>query len=87
MRRERPRTAPARRPEIEGVRRRADAITARILYSDEAAIDLDIAINDLRERVRERFPDRLWFFEMVYEARWQRLREQGWARAGRDEAG
>ena len=66
------------------LRRRADAITARILYSDEPLIDLEIAINNLRELVRDRWPDRVWLFDVVYEARWQRLQEQGWAhdRAG-----
>ena len=66
----------------EEFRRRADAITARLLYSDEERIDLDIAINDLRAFVEERWPDRLWLFEAIYAARWQRMREQGWARSG-----
>ncbi|MHC4550568.1 MAG: hypothetical protein ACYTEZ_17535 [Planctomycetota bacterium] len=65
---------------MDELRRRADAITARLLYSDEPLIDLEIAINELREYVRERWPDRVWLFESIYEARWRRLREQGWAR-------
>jgi hypothetical protein len=71
----------AARARVDDLRRRADAITSRILYSDEPRIDLDLAIGALREDVGRRYPDRLWLFELVYEARWRRLREQGWARA------
>ncbi|MHC4222831.1 MAG: hypothetical protein ACYSX0_12285 [Planctomycetota bacterium] len=70
----------AARARVDELRRRADAITSRILYSDEPRIDLDIAIGALRDDVERRYPDRLWLFEVVYEARWKRLREQGWAR-------
>jgi hypothetical protein len=70
---------PSRR-DADELRRRADAITARLLYSDEPRVDLEIAINDLRDFVEERLPDRLWLFDCIYEARWRRLREQGWAR-------
>ncbi len=69
------------RRRIDELRRRADAITARLLYSKEPLIDIEIAINELRERVREQSPDRVWLFDAVYEARWCRLREQGWTRA------
>ena len=65
---------------MDELRHRADAITNRLLYGDEDAIDLDIAINELREFVRERWPDRVWLFDVIYVARWDRLREQGWAR-------
>ncbi len=69
------------RRRIDELRRRADAITARLLYSKEPLIDIEIAINELRERVREQSPDRVWLFDAVYAARWCRLREQGWTRA------
>lgn len=79
------RTRPPRpRRDAEEVRRRADAITSRLLYSDEPRIDLDLAINDLREFVLERLPDRVWLFDCLYGARWQRLREQGWEHARPD---
>lgn len=68
---------PGRRA-AEELRLRADAITARILYSDEPRVDLDIAINDLRDFVESSLPDRVWLFDCIYEARWRRLREQGW---------
>ncbi|MCK6460577.1 MAG: hypothetical protein L6Q95_11875 [Planctomycetes bacterium] len=68
---------PGRRAADE-LRLRADAITARLLYSDEPRVDLEIAINDLRDFVESSLPDRLWLFDCIYEARWRRLREQGW---------
>jgi hypothetical protein len=61
----------------EELSRRADAITARILYSDEPWVDVDIAIANLRDEVE---PDRAWLFDAVYVARWERLRAQAWAR-------
>lgn len=62
----------------DDLRRRADAITTLILYSDEPRVDVDIAIGALREEVEHWFPDRMWLFEILYERRWERLREQGW---------
>ena len=72
------RTMPPGRRAADELRRRADAITSRLLYSDEPRVDIDIAIQGLRDFVEERFPDRVWLFDCIYEARWQRLREQGW---------
>jgi hypothetical protein len=69
--------SPGRRAADE-LRLRADAITSRLLYSDEPRVDLDIAINDLRDFVETSLPDRVWLFDCIYEARWRRLREQGW---------
>lgn len=64
----------------EDLRRRADLLTWSILYGDLASIDVDIAIDALREDVRATLPDRLDLFEMIWVARWRRLREQGWSR-------
>lgn len=64
----------------EDLRRRADALTWSILYGDLASIDVDIAIDALREHVRAHLPDRLELFDMVWVARWQRFRDQGWSR-------
>ena len=71
------------RTRVDDLRRRADAITARLLYSKEPLIDMEIAINELRERVREQWPDRVWLFDAVYGARWRRLADQGWTRPRR----
>ena len=68
-------------PDTEELRRRADAITSRILYGDEPRLDLDIAISALKGWVEEQLPDRVWLFEIVYEARWERMRAQGWSRS------
>jgi hypothetical protein len=62
----------------EDLRLRADAITTMILYGDEPSIDIQIAIEALRDWVREVMPDREVLFEQVYVARWRRLVEQGW---------
>jgi hypothetical protein len=70
----------AARAEIDDLARRADRVTSLLLYSDLPEIDIDIAINELREFCRRHFPDRMELFGMVYESRWRRFREQGWAR-------
>lgn len=72
------------RPEARELRRRADGITWTLLYSDLPRIDVDIQIGNLRDWVREHLPDRLTLFEMIYEARWARLRAQGWERSRPD---
>ena len=58
---------------------RADAIKARLLYGNEPRIDLELAMNALRNWVEDTMPDRVRLFDMIYVARWERLREQGWA--------
>lgn len=74
------RTRERARADVEDLARRADRVTALLLYSDLPEIDIEIAINELREFCRRRFPDRMDLFRMVYESRWRRFREQGWAR-------
>jgi len=71
-------------PEAAELRRRGDALTWTILYSDLPRIDVDIAIAGLRDWVRRHLPDRLELFEMVWAARWERLRDQGWERTRRE---
>ena len=65
-------------PEALELRRRGDALTWTILYSDLPRIDVDLAIEALRDWVRRRLPDRLSLFDMIWVARWDRLRAQGW---------
>jgi hypothetical protein len=72
------------REDVDDLARRADRVTALLLYSDVPEIDLRIEMNELKEHVRSRFPDRVELFEMVYESRWRRFREQGWAREHRE---
>jgi len=74
----------ADREAMADLARRADRITSLLLHSDMPAVDIAIEIAALREHVRERFPGRDELFRMVYEGRWKRLREQGWARGADD---
>ena len=67
------------RADIEELAARADRVTALLLYSDLPQIDIEIEIDRLRESCRLHFPDRMELFRMVYESRWKRFREQGWA--------
>ena len=62
----------AGRPHAPGPRRRESP------DSDMPRIDVDLAIASLRDWVRAHLPDRLDLFEMVWAARWERLRDQGW---------
>lgn len=67
-------------PRAEELRRRADRLTNLILHSDLARVDIEIEKNELREWVRTHMPEKLGLYEMIYESRWRRLEEQGWAR-------
>ncbi len=58
------------------LQRRADRLSSLIVASDYPAIDIVIEIRKLREFARERFPDRVRLFEMVYESRFRRLWQQ-----------
>jgi hypothetical protein len=68
--------APGRREGMARLAREADRIATLILHGDLPDVDVDIAIERLRDRCRELFPDREDLFEMVYAARFRRLREQ-----------
>jgi hypothetical protein len=54
----------------------ADRVSRMILDRRCADVDIDIAINRVREKCLEMFPDKLYLFEMIYESRFRRLREQ-----------
>jgi hypothetical protein len=58
------------------LQRRADEITDLILARDYPAIDVVIEIRNLKEYVRDQFPERVRLFEMVYEGRFRRLWSQ-----------
>ncbi len=51
-------------------------ICQMILDDSCPEVDIEIAKAKLRERVAELFPDKLSVYEMVYEARFQRLWDQ-----------
>ena len=74
------RRRPPARSRSEELTRRADALTFQLLYGDLPAIDAALAIERLRAFVARHLPERALLFEMVWVARWERLRAQGWVR-------
>ena len=64
------------REQADEIRRKANRITAYILYSDMPRIDIVIQINNFREYVLDIFPDKEELFRSLYEARFKRLWEQ-----------
>ena len=54
----------------------ADRICRLILDADLPEVDVDIAIENLRDEADELFPGAGELFERIYESRFQRLREQ-----------
>jgi hypothetical protein len=56
--------------------RGAERICSMILDGELPAIDVDIAIGNLRDEAGQLFPDRAELFAMIYESRFQRLRQQ-----------
>ena len=65
-----------RRRRMADLARAADAICRMILSRRLPEIDVEIAIERLRDECERLFPGRGDLFEMVYEARFRRLREQ-----------
>ncbi len=47
-----------------------------ILISDYPEIDIEIEESKVRERCEEWYPDSMVLYEMIYESRFNRLREQ-----------
>ena len=60
----------------EDLKRQADRICFLIVASDYPDVDIDIEIRNLRKWCRRHFPTRRDLFEIIYENRFQRLREQ-----------
>ena len=54
----------------------AQAICRMILDEKCQRVDIQIARGNLKEKVKELFPDKMRAFEMIYEARFKRLWEQ-----------
>jgi len=63
----------------ERLQRRADRISALILFSDLPWIDIELEIQALRGWVEEQAPEKTELFDRVYESRFRRLRAQ-WGR-------
>lgn len=69
----------SRRSEDRKVReigRMADRIASLIVASDYPLIDIEIEKQKLRERIAELFPDRTGLYDLIYEPRFRRLKEQ-----------
>ena len=58
------------------IQRDASRICQMILDDSCPEVDIEIAKQKLRDRVAELFPDKLSVYEMIYEARFQRLWDQ-----------
>jgi len=54
----------------------ADRIASLIVASDYPMIDIEIEKKKLQERISEFFPDKEYLYELIYEPRFRRLREQ-----------
>ena len=65
-----------RRQRMEELQRMADRVCVLILSSDLPAVDIEIEKSKVRERCLELYPDREWLFDIIYESRFDRLREQ-----------
>ena len=54
----------------------AQGVCQMILNEESADIDIEIAEEKLREKVKQFFPDKMETYRMIYEARFNRLRDQ-----------
>ena len=54
----------------------AERICRLILNESSEDVDIEIAINNLRNKVQQLFPDRMETYKMIYEARFRRLWDQ-----------
>ena len=61
---------------MDRLKRMADRISFLIVATDLPEIDLIIEEENLREACAKMFPDRMDLFDMIYSARFQRLKEQ-----------
>lgn len=64
------------REKMAVLRRAADRVSTLILSTDLPEVDILIERNKLRALCEELFPGREDLFEMIYESRFDRLREQ-----------
>jgi len=65
-----------RRRAMADLGREADRIVNLILHSDLPRVDIDIEIENFRERCLRRYPDGEALFEMIYASRFERIWNQ-----------
>jgi hypothetical protein len=63
-------------PECRDFQRRADYICLLIVSSDLPEVDIEIEKNKLRTEIEENWPEKLRLYEMIFESRFERLRQQ-----------
>jgi hypothetical protein len=61
---------------IMEVKRLADKISFLIVSTDYPDIDIEIEKNNLRELIGRFFPEKTHLFDLIYEPRFRRLKEQ-----------
>lgn len=61
---------------IQRLKRESERIASLILHTEYPKIDIDIETKKFRRLCQELFPDKLYLFDMIYEARFKRLWEQ-----------
>ena len=61
---------------VREIRTMADRIASLIVGSDYPMIDIEIEKQKLRERISELFPDKTDLYDLIYEPRFRRLKEQ-----------
>ncbi len=54
----------------------ADRISSLIVGSDYPMIDIEIEKQKFREKISELFPDKIDLYDLIYEPRFRRLKEQ-----------
>jgi hypothetical protein len=61
---------------LTSFQRRADAIAHLIVNTDMPWVDIAIEIERLRKEAHRLFPQKMDLFDLIYERRFARLREQ-----------
>lgn len=61
---------------IREIRAMADRIASLIVGSDYPMIDIEIEKQKLKERIAELFPDKIDLYDLIYEPRFRRLKDQ-----------
>jgi hypothetical protein len=69
-------TQAARREALEQLAREADRIVNLILHTSMPRVDIEIQIQNLREKFLRRYPEAADLFEMVYASRFRRIWDQ-----------
>ena len=64
------------RREAKAIQLEADKICDMILSGEYQEVDIQIAMNKLKEKVEKSFPDKKQLYEMIYESRFKRFRDQ-----------